>query len=105
MREAYRATQIRAVICVPLQKGGTVRGGDGGASDVAAGLAPSEVELVTLVASRCWESIERTRVVRVLAESEQRLRLAVETGRLGVWELDLQTRALPLPPCAKRSTA
>jgi PAS domain S-box-containing protein len=94
VREAYRATKIRSVICVPLRKADRFVAAMAVHQITPRNWLQSEIELVRLVASRCWESIERTRVVRVLAESEQRLRLALETGRLGVWELDLSTQTL-----------
>ena len=94
VREVYRAARIRAVICVPLHKAGRFVAAMAVHQVTPRAWLQSEVELLQLVASRSWESIERTRMVRVLAESEQRLRLALETGRLGVWELDVQTGAL-----------
>jgi PAS domain S-box-containing protein len=94
VRASYEATDIQAVICVPLRKAGRFV-----AAMAVHQAAPriwrdEEVELVQLVANRCWESIERTRVMRVLAESEQQLRLAVETARLGVFESDLPSDTL-----------
>ena len=63
-REAYRATAIRAVVCVPILKGGRfVAAMAVHAASVRRWQAP-EVELVEQVASRCWESIERARVER-----------------------------------------
>ncbi|HEY6645145.1 ATP-binding protein [Povalibacter sp.] len=66
VRELYRRTEIRAVICVPLHK----------ASRFVAAVAVHqsqprqwqefEIALVEQVASRCWESIERTRLHRQL---------------------------------------
>ena len=47
---------------------------------------PEEVELLQLVANRCWESIERAQVTRELQASERRLRLAQKAGRLGSFE-------------------
>ncbi len=94
VREAYRATQIRSVICVPLHKAGRFVAAMAVHQNIARNWLQSDVEALQLVANRCWESIERTRVVRILAESEQRLRLAVATGRLGVWELELATETL-----------
>ncbi|MEO7415365.1 MAG: PAS domain-containing protein [Opitutaceae bacterium] len=94
VREAYRATAIRSVVCVPLKKAGQFVAAMALHQVTPRHWHQSEIELLQLVASRCWESIERARVIRVLAESEQRLRLAVDTGRLGVWELDLQTPSL-----------
>jgi len=90
--EAYRQGKIRSAICVPLKKAGRLVAAMAVQQNIARKWLQSDVEAVQLVASRCWESIARARVVRVLAESEQRLRLAVATGRLGVWELDLATR-------------
>ena len=91
--EAYRATQIRSMIGVPLKKDGRLVAVMAVHQNIARNWLQSDLEAVQLVASRCWESIARARVVRVLAKSEQRLRLAVATGRLGVWELDLATQA------------
>lgn len=96
VRESYRATLIRSVICVPLRKSGRFVAAMAVHQAIPREWRQEEVETVQLVASRCWESIERARVVRVLAESEQRLRLAVATGRLGIWELDLPGRHLAI---------
>lgn len=94
VREAYRATKIRSVICVPLNKSGRFVAAMAVHQITPREWLPSEVELVQRVASRCWESIERTRVIRELAESEQRLQLAVKTGRLGAWQLEVGTKTL-----------
>ena len=94
VRDVYRKTQIRAMICVPLTKSGRFAAAIAVHQNIARAWLESDVEAVRITASRCWESIERTRVVRILAESEQRLRLAVSTGRLGVWELNLATHQL-----------
>jgi PAS domain S-box-containing protein len=40
---------------------------------------PDEVELVELVAGRCWESIERARAIRNLQENEQRQRFVMDS--------------------------
>jgi PAS domain S-box-containing protein len=89
VRPAYETTMVRSVICVPLHKAGKLVAAMAVQRAVPRKWKSGEVELVMLVANRCWESIERARVLRALAESEQQLRLAVETGRLGVWQLDL----------------
>lgn len=85
VRDSYRATRIRAVICVPLLK----------RSRFVAALAvhqtqprvwrTDEVELVQQVANRCWESIERTRVTRELEDREQRFRFLAESIPQIVW--------------------
>ncbi|ATC62831.1 hypothetical protein CMV30_01990 [Nibricoccus aquaticus] len=94
VRETYAATKIRAVICVPLHKAGRFVAGMAVHRIEPRKWSPGEIELVQQVANRCWESMERVRVMRVLADSEQQLRLAVETGRLGVWQLELLTETL-----------
>jgi PAS domain S-box-containing protein len=101
MRESYRATQIRAVICVPLHKAGRFVAAMAVHQNIVRAWQASEVETVIAVANRSWESIERARVVRVLAESEERLSLAVDTGRLGVWELEFPARDLRCSELAK----
>ena len=46
---------------------------------------PAEVEVLSLVAGRCWESIERARVARALKASEERLALSVGAAELGTF--------------------
>jgi PAS domain S-box-containing protein len=77
VRESYRATLIRSVICVPLHKAGRFAAAMAVHQKTVREWQPSDVEVVLAVANRCWESIERARVVRVLAASEQRLTQAV----------------------------
>ncbi len=101
VRDAYRRIQIRSVICVPMLKAGHFVAAMAVHQTAPREWLPIEVELVQRVASRCWESIERTRVMRVLAKSEQQLRLAVETGRLGIWELQLPAQTLVCSPQCK----
>ncbi|MGV3591326.1 MAG: ATP-binding protein [Gammaproteobacteria bacterium] len=67
-KSAYRATQIQAVICVPLHKNDRFV-----AAMAVHQLRPrrwtqDEVELLLNVASRCWESIERSRLERELGK-------------------------------------
>ncbi|HWA24999.1 MAG TPA: PAS domain-containing protein [Lacunisphaera sp.] len=82
VRQAYRDTLIRSVICVPLHKAGRFVAAMAVHQTTVREWQPSDVEVVLAVANRCWESIERARIVRVLAASEQRLTQAVaELGR------------------------
>jgi GAF domain-containing protein len=82
----YHQTAIRSVICVPLHKRGRFAAAMAVHQKVPRRWTSDEVELVQLVASRCWESLKRARVVRSLRESEQRLRLAQRAGRVGVFD-------------------
>ena len=77
---AYRATEIGAVICVPLHKEGKFTAAMAVHQKVARNWLAAEVELVSLVVARCWEALERARVSRTLRESEARYRAMVEAS-------------------------
>ena len=96
--EAFRQMHIRAAICIPLMKGGRVAAGLAVHQSTPRDWRQDEVELVRAVAGRCWESIERARITRELQESEHHLRVALDTARLGSWELDLATLGLKASP-------
>ncbi|HYW51302.1 MAG TPA: ATP-binding protein, partial [Gemmatimonadaceae bacterium] len=76
---AYAATQIRAVICVPLHKAGRFVAAMAVHQRVPRAWTPDEVELVVTVVQRCWEALERARALRRLRESEAALRAASST--------------------------
>ncbi|HEX9981837.1 MAG TPA: GAF domain-containing sensor histidine kinase [Thermoanaerobaculia bacterium] len=86
--DAYRQTDIAAVISVPLRKAGRFVAGMAVHQKVPRHWTAEEIELVELVVSRCWEALERARAIRRLHESEERLRLAMEAGGVATWELD-----------------
>ena len=73
-RPSYVMTAIRAVVCVPILKGGRFVAAMAVHSAAPRTWEAEEVELVQRVASRCWESIERARVTQSLKESEHLFR-------------------------------
>lgn len=75
---AYRATQIQAVICVPLHKRGRFVAAMAVHTITPRIWRQEEVELLQIVAARCWESIERARVERRLRELNEELERRVE---------------------------
>lgn len=81
----YHATQIRAVICVPVLKAGRFVAAMAVHMATPRHWTDEEVELVVQTANRCWESIERARVQRELARSEQRYRAAISATSNIVW--------------------
>ncbi|HYP04887.1 MAG TPA: PAS domain S-box protein [Bryobacteraceae bacterium] len=85
IRESYRATLIRSVICVPLLKAGRFVAAMAVHQTSPRQWRHDEVELVQLVANRCWESIERVHVTRELREREQRFRFLAESIPQMVW--------------------
>ncbi|WP_437805892.1 ATP-binding protein [Sorangium sp. So ce1078] len=86
---AYRATQIQAVICVPLHKSGRFTAAMAVHQKVPRRWTPAEVGLVRLVVGRCWETIERARAARGVRERDERLDYAVRLSGLGFWYCDL----------------
>jgi PAS domain S-box-containing protein len=68
------------VICVPLHKDGVLTAAMAVHQKTPRHWTPAEVELVTTVVGRCWEALERSRVARVLQESESRYRAIVEAS-------------------------
>jgi signal transduction histidine kinase/ActR/RegA family two-component response regulator len=83
-RDAYRAAQIRGVVCVPLVKDGRLVAAMAVHARVPRVWHSHEVDLVQQVACRCWESIERSRLARTLHETverEQRARAEAEDLR------------------------
>ncbi len=85
VRDPYRAASIRAVICVPLRKSGRFVAAMAVHQKTSREWTADEVELVQQVGSRCWESIERTKVARVLKEREERFRFLAESIPQMVW--------------------
>ncbi len=82
----FRRTKNRSFIAVPLFKGGRIVSAIAVHQQTPRRWLPQEVELVKLVANRCWETIERARSARAFQESERRLRLAQKAGRTGSFE-------------------
>ncbi|MGN6369708.1 MAG: ATP-binding protein [Phycisphaerae bacterium] len=84
-RARYAAIDVGAFIAGPLFKFGRLTAMVCVYSRPARAWTPAEIEVVTLVASRCWESIERARVARALKASEERLSLSIESAELGTF--------------------
>ena len=98
VRQSYRSTRIRSVICVPMLKQGRFVAIMAVHHATPRQWRPDEIELVQQVAGRCWESIERSRVTRELQQREHRYRFLAESIPQMVWtarpdgELDYASR-------------
>ncbi|KDN22658.1 SpoIIE family protein phosphatase [Amycolatopsis rifamycinica] len=97
---AYRVTGIRAVICVPLLRGGRFVAAMAVHQATVRHWTDAEVDLVELIVARCWESIQRTHAGRALRDSEQRHRLLVERATDAIWVLDRDLRFAEVNPAA-----
>jgi PAS domain S-box-containing protein len=86
--DAYRQTEIAAVISVPLRKKGRFAAGMAVHQKVPRQWTKDEIELVQIVVNRCWESIERARTVRNLRRSEQRIRALINQATAGITQAD-----------------
>ncbi|XVS66448.1 SpoIIE family protein phosphatase [Actinosynnema sp. CA-299493] len=89
---AYRFTGIRAVICLPLLRGGRFAAAMAVHQATVRHWRPEEVEVVSVVVNRCWESLQRAHADRALRDSEQRHRLLVERATDAIWVLDHELR-------------
>lgn len=86
---AYRATSIRAVICVPLHKQGVFTAAMAVHCKEPRVWQLDEVELVTAVCARCWEALARLAAERALALSRARLEYSTRIANVGFWYCDL----------------
>ena len=89
---AFRQFGARAVVCKPLHKNGRLV-----AVMMVHQAAPrrwgaGEPELVRLALTRCWESLERSRVLRDLHASEQRFRQMADSIPQLAWKADADGR-------------
>ena len=89
-REAYRQTEIAAVIQVTLKKAGRFVAGMSVHQKVPRHWREDEIELVQVVVNRCWETLERARAVRLLELSEERYRSLVKILTAVVWTTDAE---------------
>jgi PAS domain S-box-containing protein len=92
--DSFRQAAIRAVICVPLHKDGRLA-----AAMVVHTTQPrvwrqNEVELLETVAARCWESLERARVLRDIQELNNQLEQRVEDRTREVVAFQEKLRAM-----------
>jgi anti-anti-sigma factor len=99
-RSTYARTGIRAVVTVPLLRAGRFVAGLAVHQAVPRQWAPAEVDLVTVVVNRCWDSIQRVHADEALRDSERRHRLLVERATDVIWVLDHELRFVQANPAA-----
>ncbi|WP_172672157.1 hybrid sensor histidine kinase/response regulator [Variovorax paradoxus] len=93
---AYRLTQIQAVICIPLHKDGRFVAAMAVHQRTPRRWTSKELELVQLVCSRCWESLQRTRTQHALEVTNERLSIALSAGLLGDWSWNAESDLVTL---------
>src|SRR5262245_38058387 len=91
---AFRRAEIRALVCAPIIKQGRFVARMSVQQKTPRRWLCEEVELIKLVANRCWESVARARAVRRVRAGEERLRRITDATQDALWEIDLKTRRL-----------
>jgi PAS domain S-box-containing protein len=81
----------RAHVSVPLVRDGRYTGSLYVTHFRPYAWTPAEIALIEEVAARIWDAAERCRAEARLRESEERLRLVIESTGLGFWEYDAVT--------------
>jgi signal transduction histidine kinase len=86
---AYRATGIRAVVCVPLLKAGRFTAAMAVHQKTPRKFTPDEIELVATVTARCWEALERVSsrhdAERAIIQNRSRLDYVARLSGVGFW--------------------
>ncbi|MGH8598359.1 MAG: GAF domain-containing protein, partial [Gammaproteobacteria bacterium] len=85
-RGRYAVREVTAMVQVPLHKNGRLRSTIAVYQSMPRAWRVEEIELVCAFTNRCWEAIERARVMRALRASEARLRELAEALPTIVWE-------------------
>jgi PAS domain S-box-containing protein len=86
------ALGARAHVSVPLVRDGRYTGSLYVTHCKPYTWSPAEVAMIEEVAARIWDAAERSRAEARLRESEERLRLVLESTGLGSWEYDPITK-------------
>ena len=84
----YKPRGIRAMIALPLLRGGELVAVLAIVDAQPRDWTVSEIELVRRVADIVWPAFEKARADRALASSEERLLLAQSIAQMGTWEWD-----------------
>ncbi|MGV3569720.1 MAG: ATP-binding protein [Ramlibacter sp.] len=87
---AYRATEIRAVICVPLLRGNRFVAAMAVHQASPRRWRTEEIELVETVVGRCYDALDRISSASALREEARLLEILNRTGAALAGELDLQ---------------
>ncbi|MEN6342669.1 MAG: PAS domain S-box protein, partial [Methanospirillum sp.] len=95
---AASAPLIRASLGVPIRRSGRLAAILAVHSATPRAWTDTEVELVRQIGDRAWSAVGHVRAEDALRRSEERLRLALESAEIGIWDRDLATDRVTLSP-------
>lgn len=93
-RSDFQQTRTRALVCIPLRKHGNLVARMAVQQQTPRFWSNEEINLITIVANRCWESAERARAVKRLKDSDERYRAFISSSSEGIWRYELDK---PIP--------
>jgi PAS domain S-box-containing protein len=85
---ALRALGVKAYVGLPLLAHGHLFGTIAFGSPYKNRFTESDIELLNTLTDQCAATLDRTRLLESLRESEARYRTALTAGRMGTWETD-----------------
>ena len=83
-RAEYYQMGVAADAAVPIRKRGHIVAAIGVHQNIRRHWRPEELTLLQLVADRCWESNDRTRITKALRDSEERLQQVFTQAPVGI---------------------
>jgi PAS domain S-box-containing protein len=90
----YHLAEIRSVVCIPLIKDRHFVARMALHQKTPRNWLKDEIDLITTVANRCWESVERVRTLKRLKESDDRYRAFIRNSSEAIWRYELDE---PIP--------
>ena len=87
--EAFRALQVKAMICCPLIRDGKLRALMAVSQTTPRDWTQGDVGMVQEVVERCWATIEQRTAEAELRRNEALLHIASRTARIGGWSIEL----------------
>lgn len=92
---------LKATVCMPFLKNGRLTALMAVHQAAPRDWSADDLALIRETTARSWTYIERTRSAAQLAYQEEQLRLAIEAGEIGLWDVDLVNDTLFWPPRVK----
>ncbi|MBO0726506.1 MAG: PAS domain S-box protein, partial [Blastocatellia bacterium] len=90
----YLQAGVRALMCAPLSKNGRYVARMAVSQQTPRQWEPWEIDLVAIVANRCWEAVQWARAVKGLRESEERHRAFIANSSEAIWRYEMEQ---PIP--------